>query len=172
MDRFTNLEIYINVPQEDQILIGPFEVKNQEEQEFQVGIQDSYYEGVTDSAPSYNPLFYMASHVNVVGTGTPAHPENGLDYGAILEYSDDLIMDINVQIDSSVVLITGIPLMQRQIHHHGSSYQCNRLQGHFDVETSSCTFYEQLAKVCVKVNLNEESGNWELNSTTSEGIEE
>ena len=47
------------------------------------------------SAPTYEPLFYAISEVNVTGPGTVAHPMKGLDYGPILEYSDDLTIDID-----------------------------------------------------------------------------
>ena len=104
----------------------------------------------------------------MTGPGTVAHPLKGLDYGPILEYSDDLKIDINFLIgtDQSSQRIPGIPLISREVHHHATNqYQCTRLGGLFDVHSKSCTTYTELVKVCVKVNLVETSGGWELNRT-------
>ena len=120
LDKFSNLTIYVSIPQINHTLVGPLEAKDAEVEEHQVGSQDSYAEGSADSAPAYQPLYYAVSGVNVVGPGTPADPW-GLDYGAILEYSDDLKMDIAFRIDGSTVYVSDIPLMQRAVHHHAKS---------------------------------------------------
>ena len=62
--------------------------------------------------------------------------------------------------------MSNIPLIRREVHHHASGqYQCTRLGGLFDVNSKRCATYTALVKVCVKVNLDEASGRWELNRT-------
>ena len=121
MGKFSNLTIFVSNPQVNHIPVGPFESRNEEVLEHQVGSQDSYEEGTDESAPTYQPHYYAVSGVNVVGSGTPADRTKGLDYGSILEYSDDLKMDINFSIDGSSVPVSGIPLLQKTTHHHGKS---------------------------------------------------
>ena len=42
----------------------------------------------------------------------------GLDYGPILEYSDNTKIDLDFTIDGSIVSLTEIPLITREVHHH------------------------------------------------------
>ena len=84
-------------------------------------IHDSYDQGTEGSAPTYKPLYYAISEVNVTGSGTLADPMKGLDYGPILEYSDDLKTDIAFQIEGSQLVVPDVPLVRRQIHHHASN---------------------------------------------------
>ena len=98
--------------------VGPFEAKTEEVKDFQVGIHDSYDEGMEGSAPTYQPLYYTIPEVNVTGSGTVAHPMKGLDYGPILEYSDDEKIDLDFTIDGSPISLTEIPLITREVHHH------------------------------------------------------
>ena len=83
--------------------VGPFEMKEEEPEELQIQSHDSYDQGVSGSAPEYRPLYYRMNEVNFTGPGTLAHPMKGLDFGPILEFSNDLRADIEFTLGESSV---------------------------------------------------------------------
>ena len=83
------------------------------------------------------------NEVNFTGPGTLAHPMKGLDFGPILEFSNDLRADIEFTLGESSVHVPNITIVKEHNYHHASNdYQCTRLSGQFDVESKRCTSYE------------------------------
>ena len=59
--------------------------------------------------------------VNLTGPGTLAHPMKGLDFGPILEFSNELKADIEFSIDDSAVYVPNITVLKERNYHHASN---------------------------------------------------
>ena len=94
--------------------------------------------------PDYDPLYYSISEVDIIGSGTAAHPDKGLGGVPILEYTEDLKVDLKFEIEDSTVLLEAVPLMLKKNLISKGEYSCLRAQGHFDVETKQCITFELL----------------------------
>ena len=162
---FEDLAVHVSIPKISGSKVGPFEEYTEEQEEFKIGLQDSYEIGNEDSVPDYDPLYYSILEVDMIGEGTATHPEKGLGVAAILEYTEDLKVDLKFEIEDSIVLLNDVPLMLEEDHDKSNNFSCLRAGGHFDVGTKQCITFQLLSKVCIKVDFDEETDKWVLNKT-------
>ena len=162
--QFENLDIFVGIPtvfNAGNLKAGPFLTRQEELHEFQMTIKDSY--GQDGDFPEYNPLFYSISDISVTQDG------KGLGFGPLEDYQTIPVASFEFQLDkndqagdqSSKLTVIDLPLLHKKIHYHIAQQEtCLGTHGFFDIEEKTCTTVHKLAKVCVKVEMNEDQ--WEI----------